>query len=246
MSKKSVGAGLATFALFWLLCDAMSAQERITVNTTSGPPLANDGHTGFHDLLTIEAFGRVGLVADIVWLPGERSLLNVNQGIDDATVVRIAGLESNYPNLRRVPEPIMRWEFVGFARNVSFATDSWASLRDYNVAFINGWKILENNIADAQSLTKVRDTDQLFNLLVNDRADVIIYEKWEGLHVVASRGLDDVRLLAPPLASPEMYMYVHEKHEALIPALAAALGDMKQDGTYQDFYDRTLRPLLAD
>ena len=238
-----------SYLLTWLvllLAAPAESKDFFVVNTTSGPPLANEERTGFQDLLTLEAVRRIGLQAEIVWLPGERSLLNLDQGIDDATMVRIAGLERRYPNLRRVPEPVMPWEFVAFARNVEFETKDWSSLRGYNVAFINGWKILEANVTDAQSLTKVRDTDQLFNLLLNDRADVIIYEKWEGLHVIASRGLDDVKVLQPPLASPEMYMYVHKRHEALVPKLAAVLKAMKEDGSYQDIYDRTLRPLLGD
>ena len=75
-------------------CSAF-AQERIVVNTTSGPPFANTDQTGFHDLLTKEAFKRIGLDVEIVWLPGERSLINLNSGLDDATVVRIAGLEKS-------------------------------------------------------------------------------------------------------------------------------------------------------
>lgn len=225
---------------------ATYGQELLRVNTTSAPPLANDEQTGFHDLLTIEVFRRIGMDADIVWLPGERSLINLNNGIDDATVVRIAGLEGKYPSLRRVPEPIMHWEFVAFTRNTDFETSDWSSLIPYNVAFINGWKILEDNVTGTRSLTKVKNTEQLFDLLLSDRTDVIIYEKWEGLYVIATRGLNEVRTLQPPLAIPQMFMYVHERHEALIPKLNAALKKIKEDGTYQSIFDRTLRPLLPD
>lgn len=226
--------------------DPIFGQEALSVNTTSAPPLANEEQTGFQDLLTKEMFKRIGRDASIVWLPGERSLLNLNKGIDDATVVRIAGLERKYPNLRRVPEPMMRWEFVAFTKNVDFKPSGWSSLKPYNVAIINGWKILESNVTGTLSLIKVKDSEQLFNLLLNDRADVIIYEKWGGLHFIASRDLKDVKPLEPPLANPEMFMYVHERHEALIPMLESALKQMKEDGTYQSIFDRTLLPLLID
>lgn len=227
------------------LCPGL-AQEVLSLNTTSAPPLANDDQTGFHDLLAIEAFKRLGRKITIEHLPGERSLINLDKGIDDATVVRIEGLERLYPNIRRVPEPMMRWEFVAFARNVDLTTTDWSALKPYNVAFINGWKILEANVGETRSVTKVRDSEQLFNLLRNDRTDLVLYEKWEGFHMIDALGLDDVTMLEPPLAAPEMYMYVHEKHEKLIPELATALKAMKEDGTYQQIFDRTLKAFDSD
>ena len=179
-------------------------------------------------------------------MPGERSLINLDKGVDDATAVRIEGLERLYPHVRRVPEPIMRSEFVAFTRNVDLATTDWSTLQPYNVAFINGWKILEANVGETRSVTKVRDSEQLFNLLINDRADLIIFEKWEGLHIIDALGTEDITMLQPPLAMPEMYMYVHEKHERLIPELVAALKAMRDDGTYQDIFDRTLKIFDAD
>jgi polar amino acid transport system substrate-binding protein len=47
----------------------------------------------------------------------------------------------------------------------------------------------------------------------------------------------------PPLASVEMYMYVHRNHAELAPRLADALKSMKADGSYQDIFDRTLKVL---
>ena len=233
-------------SLVCLLACPSLAQDTLSLNTTSAPPLANDDQTGFHDLLAIEAFKRIGREITIERLPGERSLINLDKGVDDATAVRIEGLERLYPHVRRVPEPIMRWEFVAFTRNVDLATTDWSTLQPYNVAFINGWKILEANVGETRSVTKVRDSEQLFNLLVNDRADLVIFEKWEGLHIIDALGIEDIKMLQPPLAMPEMYMYVHEKHERLIPELVAALKAMRDDGTYQDIFDRTLKIFDAD
>lgn len=220
------------------------ASPRLSINTTSGPPLADDQQTGFQDLLTIEVFKRIGIEVEIHRLPGERSLVNLDKGIDDGTVVRIAGLERRYPNLRRVPEPIMRWEFVAFVKNIDFVPADWRSLQPFNIAFINGWKILEANAKDAKTVQKVRDSEQLFRLLLNDRTDVVLYEKWQGLRMLKTLDLDGVRLLTPPLAAPEMYMYLHKSHEKLVPKISTELKQMKQDGTYTRIFDQTLKPLL--
>ena len=236
---------LRSFLLLAVLIYPTDAPAQLSINTTSAPPLAEDDDTGFHDLLTIEAFKRIGLRVDLYRLPGERALVNLQKGIDDGTVVRIAGLEQLYPDIRRVPEPLMHWEFVAFTRTVDVALPDWRSLAPFHIAFINGWKILEANARHARSVTTVRDAEQLFGLLLNDRADVVLYEKWQGLHLLQKLGRDDVRLLTPPLAAPEMYMYLHKRHAALLPKLAAALKEIKTDGTYTRIFEQTLQPLAA-
>ena len=232
--------------LVTLIFAEASAQERLTINTTSAAPLANRTQTGFHDLLTIEAFKRIGLEVWIERLPAERSLKNVDSGIDDGTAVRVEGLQRLYPNIRRVPVPIMSWEFVAFTRNASFATGSWRSLEPYDIAFINGWKIVEANLPTARSVTRVTDAEQLFALLAKGRADVIIFERWQGLHKLRLLDLRDVEILQPPLAKPDMFLYLHERHEPLIPDLASALAGMKRDGSYQRIFERTLGPYRSE
>lgn len=225
---------------------AASAQDKLTINTTSAPPLANDSQTGYHDLLTIEAFKRIGIEVEIERLPAERSLKNLDGGIDDGTVVRIEGLEQLYPNLHRVPEPIMTWEFVAFARDVSIETSDWSNLAPHPVAFINGWKILEANVPKSGAVTKVKDAGQLFDLLLKDRTDVAIFERWQGLHILRNLGAEDVVMLRPPLANPPMYLYLHGQHASLIPDLSKVLKQMKEDGTYQKIFERTLSPYRSE
>ncbi len=229
-----------------MLAFPATATARLVINTTSAPPLADDRQAGFQDLLTFEIFRRIGIEVEVHRLPGERSLINLEKGIDDGTVVRTAGLEGLYPNMRRVPEPMMRWEFVAFAKDVDFSPTDWRSLRPYNVAFINGWKIVEANATEAKSVKTVRDPKQLFGLLQNDRADVVVFEKWQGLQMLQTLRLEGVKLLAPPLAAQDMYMYLHNRHEGLVANVSAAIKQIKEDGTYERLFDETLKPLLRD
>jgi polar amino acid transport system substrate-binding protein len=48
--------------------------------------------------------------------------------------------------------------------------------------------------------------------------------------------------LSPALKDVDMYLYLHKKHEALVPRLAKALRDMKADGTY----NRIMSSIKAD
>ncbi len=222
-----------------------SAAETLSVNTTSSAPLATSRQDGYHDLIAIELFKRVGRDITIQILPGERSLINLDNGIDDATFVRIRGMEKSYSNIRMVPEKIMDWKFVAFAIDPIVTVKEWTDLKCCSVAFINGWKIFEQNVQDAKFVTKVSNPSQLFDLLAAGRADVVLFEKWSGLNIIRERGMTQVRELSPPLSIEEMFLYVHKKHDVLVDDLAAAIRTMMADGTYDLIFERTLAPLSA-
>lgn len=218
------------------------AEIILTLNTTGVPPLNTLDKKGFMDRVSFAAFKRIGIRLETVKLPAERGLKNVNAGREDGEMSRIAGLEKKYPNMIRVPETIMDWEFHAFSnREIKLA--DWTSLKPYEVAFINGWKILEANIPEETHITKVKNSEQLFNLLMNKRTDLIIYERWGGLLIIKDRKLSDTKIVQPPLAVRKMYIYLHKKHKELVPKLAQALKQLKTDGTYQKIYNETLAPL---
>jgi polar amino acid transport system substrate-binding protein len=235
--------GILSTLLFCLLGSPLYAANVLVINTTGKPPLNTPQRTGFMDLVTAEALRRIGYQMETVQLPAERGLTNSNAGIDDGEMSRIFGLEKLYPNLVRVPEKIMDWEFNAFTNKAIHINAGWPDLSPYAVSFINGWKILEKNVPAKAEITKVKNPGQLFALLQKDRTDIIIYERWGGLNIIQQHRLQDIRVIMPPLAVKDMYIYLHKKHKKLVPHLTRALYEMKQDGAYQRIYDKTLVPL---
>jgi len=218
--------------------------KEITLNTTGVPPLNTPQRTGFMDLVSKEAFKRIGYTLKTVKLPAERGLKNVNLGIDDGEMSRIKGLDKTYTNLIRVPEKIMDWEFVAFSQNNIKISSQWTSLSSYTVAFINGWKILENNVPKQADITKVKNHQQLFSTLIKNRADLVLYERWGGLlHISKNPKLKTIKLHYPPLAKKEMFIYLHKKHKNIIKKLQNSLLSMKRDGTYESIVTKILKPL---
>ncbi|GIK23849.1 MAG: hypothetical protein BroJett006_00950 [Betaproteobacteria bacterium] len=231
-----------------LLC-APHAQAQpvaaLVLNTGVRAPYTQSDRSGFLDRLVAELFRRVGLKAEVqVYEASERAMQNANAGIDDGMAMRIKGLEKQYPNLIRVPEKVIDNDFVAYSRKHRFEVRGWDALAPYQVAHIIGWKVFENNLGGRRDVTLVRNAEQLFELLRQDRTDVILYERWQGLWWARELALD-ARLLEPPLASTEMFIYLHRKHAPLAGKLAAALAAMKQDGSYRRIFDDTLAPLAA-
>jgi polar amino acid transport system substrate-binding protein len=224
---------LAGAGLLFALPGTVAAADRavLILNDTNEPPFTSEKGDGFLDIIAGEAFRRIGVELRLVKLPAERALINANAGIQDGDLSRIAGLDKQYPNLVRVPEKLVDWEFTAFSKDTSIPSD-WKAIRKRPVGHIKGWKIYEQQLAGSERITTADDPEQLFRLLSVNRIDVALYERSFGAELARRQSLKDVQPLAPLLATREMFIYLHKKHAALVPALANALRAIKREGLY--------------
>lgn len=236
-----VGLGLAWSGPAFAKHDEQ--HEAYVLNTSTGAPYATDDRQGFLDLLVAEAFRRIGKTGEVaVYSASKRALINANEDVDQGVAMRVANLDQKYPNLVVVPEPVIDNDFVAYSQGLDVQMTDWSVLMPYAVTHIHGWVIFERNVPEGTAVTTVREPGQLFELLAKGRADIALYERWQGLQRAREQGLD-VKVHEPPLASVKMYMYVHKNHADLVEQLDQALKAMKADGTYQAIFDRTLSPL---
>lgn len=221
-----------------LLCTGQTITAKIPVlilNDPNDAPFTRADGSGFLDLVVGEAFRRAHIKLHLVKLPAERALLNANAGIEDGDLSRIVGLESQYPNLIRVPEKLVNWEFVAFSMDRTISA-KLGPLRAHSVAYIKGWKIYEQMMAGAPAVATAEDSAQLFRLLELKRVEAVLYVRWMGLNKIHEQGLQGIVVLEPPLATREMYIYLHKKHIKLVPKIAAALREIKKEGLYDRLY----------
>lgn len=214
----------------------------LTFNTSYSPPYSTPEAEGILDQVIREACRRAG-IAPVAFqmMPAERCLQDARAGIADGVVARIEGMEQFYPTLVRVPEPtIPSRDFVAFSRHHRFPVDGWESLLPYNLGMVKGWKIFEANTAGAKSVVKLDSTRTLFQMLKADRIDLALNARLDGLATAESLGIDDVQVLEPPLASMRMYMYLHQRHRHFVEPIAAALKEMKADGSFSAITEAVL------
>lgn len=209
---------------------ATAAAETLYINTAFGPPVA--GPDGFFNHLMAHLMAPLGYEVTIQAPPAERALLLANSGVDDGDGPRIPGLARHYPNLIRVPEPVMEVDFVAFTKRLVFDTDDWESLAPYCVAMVTGWKILERNIRTHAELLSVKHPEGLFRLLNGGRTEVAVIDRFSGHAMARSVGLEHYNILSPPLATTPMYLYLHRKHARLVPHITARLREAKANGVY--------------
>ncbi len=243
-ARTLISCGL--FVAVTLLSMPLVAQEGsapFTISTSYHNLLSNADGTGMLDRIIVDALGRCGIEAQIVFTETDRSLVDVNTGILDAEMNRIEGIDAEYPNLIRVPEPNMTMEFVAFATR-DYEIDGWESIRELDVGIVRGWKILETHTEGFPNLHFVPTEAELFEMLQRDRIDVALYARLTGYAALAEMGIEGVHHLTPPLASREMFLYVHRTHAELVADIAEALRSQKRDGTYQAIVDDTLKRYL--
>jgi polar amino acid transport system substrate-binding protein len=222
---------LAGLLLVFGLAPAVAGNPTLTLSTNN-TPLDRKAL----EQLSQESLRRIGVDLKLVSLPSERSLTAANLGEVDGEGLRVGGLggpDGPYPNLIQVPERFVRISFVAFAKNATISLDNgWDSLKPYRIAFINGWKMFEANAQGARVVNKVDKPEQLFRMLDEGRVDLVLYTHADGLLLARNLGLTSVAPLSPALKEVDMYLYLHKKHQALVPKLTQAIRDLKADGSY--------------
>jgi len=89
------------------------AGKGLVLSTGMREPWTNAQKTGFTEQLLAELFRSLELDGHVVFNPAAaRALALANDGIEDGLAARIAGLEKDYPNLIRVPEPVFSNDFA--------------------------------------------------------------------------------------------------------------------------------------
>lgn len=222
-----------------------ASADTFVISTDDVPPLATVYMKGYHNRIAVEAFRRLGHTVNIPQLPSGRALLNAQNGIDDGTMPRIAGLSAEYPNLLQVPEKLMDYQFTAFTMLDDVTVRTWQDLKPYSIAYVHGWKIFERNTKGFPNVSSVHDPEQLFTLLARNRVDIVLLERWQGMLAAQKIGLKNVRAIMPPLVERQMFIYLHNKHKAILPGLAQAMRAMKEDGTYHKINLQVLAPLAG-
>ena len=185
------------------------ADTKLTLNSGTLEPFVTADGGGFYGKLVKELFSRIGIEAKVITLTSARAIINVNEGIDDGAIARTKGMEKQYKNLIRVPGAIVKFKFVAYSLDEKIEVTDWDSFKDYSVGIIRGWKIYENNVTNAKRITKVTGAEQLFNLLLNGRSDLILFEyhrgTWWNKHLNAK-----AHLIGSPIAEKDMFIRSEE------------------------------------
>lgn len=217
---------LPLLCVAWL---ALSPARTAAAETITVSQMENDTLSAQAFAIIREAYRRLGIDLQAVPLPRERALMFSDSGETSGEVIRMAGIETLYPNLVRVPEPVVTFDTVAFTTGLSFAVNGWESLRPYRLCVLRGMKLAEMG-TDGMQRILANSNGQIIRMLVAGRCEVAVlgYQIWREIEPHLK---DSLRALEPPIVSVPLYHYLHRNHADLAPQVAETMRQMRADGT---------------
>jgi hypothetical protein len=186
-----------------------------------------------------EAFRRLGWRLTVVEMPARRAELALQRGEVDGELVRTALYGEQHPELQRVDAPLLQLSFAIYGNGPDPQPRSLDALIQTGgtVIFRRGVTVCEQRLREtlpADRLIEISAADSAVRMLGRGRArflcdmDSSLSESLA--HIDPEQGLPRfLRLfeLGPPLSA---YPYLHARHAALAPRLAAMLQQMRAEG----------------
>lgn len=176
------------------------------------------------------AFQRAGVTAVVREVSPERSSVLANEGSTDGDVGRSSGLEKTFPNLVQVPEPIYHYAPTAFSYKRLDVAAGWESLRGHTICIRRGLRQTDLRTKDFTRQV-LADEAAMLRMLAAGGCEVAIMERNNGLARAVMTAEPPLLRLMPPMEVMPLYIYLNKRHAALVPKLAAALKQMRADGT---------------
>jgi polar amino acid transport system substrate-binding protein len=183
------------------------------------------------------AFGKYDIKFSLRTYPSERALLTANSGKVDGDAYRVFDLYNKtggqYPNLVRVNFPYISIYFTAFVKDKDIKITGWEDLANYRVAVIRGNKTMEaqvNKFVPREKQSYINSYKQAFGMLLLDRVDIVVGKPIVGASYVKNNNL----YMTGKFQTQDIYMYLHKKHEQLIPKIEMVLREMNESGELLD------------
>ncbi len=237
MNVKRICTILAFFSFLGIPVMAFAQKEIVLTG------VENMYLTRISEPVLAEAYRQLGIKITTRLAPGERALVEANDGRVDGDLNRKTGLEQKYQNLIMVPVSVVPADWVVFTKQVKFAVKGWKSLQPYSVVLQRGLRVAVD-ATKGMNQTIVTSMEQMFKMLADGRVEIAVATRIEGLLFVKKLGLKGIMVLEPSLQKIPLYHYLHKKHTQLVPKLTAVLQDMEQKGKIKEIQEQEFQKLM--
>lgn len=196
--------------------------------------------------ILVEIYGRLDMEISIIPMSALRAHNQAMNGSVDGEVARIETYGENSPQLIRIPSPLYRNDTSAFVRIDSLIDNlTKADLERYKVARIKG---VINTDKLTENVTSVYEFDNIASMMdfvAKGRADIALTSKVGGLTSLLQTGNNDIVALSPPIISRNMYHFLHESHEDLVPLIDRTIREMIYSGEMEELIHEIESNLLS-
>ncbi len=195
-------------------------------------------------LIYSEAFSRLGWRFIYEQYPSKRCAMLSNSGVVDGEMERVVSFNDAYPNLIRVEERLQTINLVAYSTNNALELNGWESLKNKNllVGYRRGVKLCEQKLPTVVGPATLDDVSKPEQGILKLHAGFIdIYVDFESVMapVLESRTNQTTSIYrVGELEKIATHPFLHYKHRALVPALAAVLKTMKQEGLIDQYWQQ--------
>lgn len=213
-------------SLMAIASNVNAAKYTLTLNT----PLLKSHETQETKVmlgLVANAFSALNIDVTYRYRPDKRSIIEANSGVVDGELARIESIVDLYPNLVVVPEELATTKLVAFALKPNIDLSTYKIVEhNYKIGYLSGWKNATSLLKNYQNKAEIREYDVLFKLLVNNRLDIVIYNRTAGGQILNGMKVADYQT-SSPLLSNSVYLFLHKRHAVLAPKVATQLKLLK-------------------
>ncbi len=215
---------LFAFLLFLFINSAL-AQQVIKVG-------ANEGTSRYQPVI-VAIYKEIGLVAEFVALPSERSLKSVESGEIDADLGRVVGSSAGYQNMLETKESLIELQLLAVvSKDFKGGELSPASMKALKVGFARGTKIAEGFAKAAGIEPAIANTpQQVLQMLVAKRIDVALFPSSVPVTTFPEFGTT-LMVQSKPLYVAKSVHIFNTKWASYAPKFDATVKAMKADGRW--------------
>lgn len=223
---KGMTARVLLFVGMLALCEPASAAQALVFSTSKDGMIQE-----VSERVLAEAYAQIGYDIKVLGMPVARALMTSNSGKVDGELSRVKAVAKTYKNLLRVPVAINSLQGFAFAKRTDLLVTDWLSLRPYRLVCVRGVKFIEMNLAKFKvDCQYVSTFTQAINVVQSGRADIAVLPKITGMHAIRELKGTQVRAIGEPLATLDLYHYLHFKNAAIAPRLLLVLTEMQKTG----------------
>ena len=183
------------------------------------------------------AFGKYDIKFTLKNFPKARALVVANTGEADGDAYRVYDFhkktKGKYPNLTLVDAPFMSIYWTAFVtdRLNGSKINGWKDMKNLRVVGIRGNKTMEYRMKEHFSKDNrnlVTRYHQAFEMLLKGRVDVVLGKPSVGAKYM--KNYDNINMFGR-FEVQDLYIYLHKKHQHLVPKIESEIRAMREDGT---------------
>ena len=177
-------------------------------------------------------FARLELSYRFEAMPGARALAGANDGTFDGDSARVANAAKNYPNLIRVPEPVISVVFAAITLRNDIRIEELSDLSSLSVGHVRGWKYSEKLLTYHKNVEIVRTAEILMRMLAEGRIDVAFLAVAPAFQLADKMNISGL-IVTDLRFNKDLFVHLNQKHAKLVPLMDETLRSMKADGSYE-------------